>query len=410
MEADNKDYYSRPYTQPGYSMTVCSRQLMGEFTQIYSDDIQKILLFFQGQYAKAHMALSRVMVVFNKTLPFNEKIKQNVSCTARIKLINDYGESKFFVLRRMPALRKTSEVPFCPESLQLEIDFVNTQKKSDMATSQPSPDIPDNGKNIQCDCCFANFEFEEMVQCADCHLVCKDCLNSYVKEVIYGSSKVEMKCLAEGCTMNYPDSELRRCLETSIWEKLEERGMMENVNMAGFDDLVSCPGCNFKAIMSPTSNMFLCRNLDCQKAVCRKCGIDWNDHVGLLCNEVEKKDEAALRKEYEEKMTIAKIRTCMTCKAEFLKENGCNKLTCRCGTTMCYICRKSYINYNHFCSHPRDPGQPCKQCSACSLWTDPEEDEKKAIEEIRKEASEKQKYLGFSEKIIGAPDSPNAAN
>ncbi|KAH9513048.1 hypothetical protein Btru_035694 [Bulinus truncatus] len=218
MEADNKDYYSRPYTQPGYSMTVCSRQLMGEFTQIYSDDIQKILLFFQGQYAKAHMALSRVMVVFNKTLPFNEKIKQNVSCTARIKLINDYGESKFFVLRRMPALRKTSEVPFCPESLQLEIDFVNTQKKSDMATSQPSPDIPDNGKNIQCDCCFANFEFEEMVQCADCHLVCKDCLNSYVKEVIYGSSKVEMKCLAEGCTMNYPDSELRRCLETSIWE------------------------------------------------------------------------------------------------------------------------------------------------------------------------------------------------
>ena len=33
---------------------------------------------------------------------------------------------------------------------------------------------------------------------------------------------------------------------------------------------------------------------------------------------------------------------------QFLKEEGCNKITCPCKATMCYICRAKNVDYNHF--------------------------------------------------------------
>lgn len=43
-------------------------------------------------------------------------------------------------------------------------------------------------------------------------------------------------------------------------------------------------------------------------------------------------------------MTEAKIRVCHQCKARFTKLDGCNKMTCRCGARMCYICRKPNVS------------------------------------------------------------------
>ena len=72
------------------------------------------------------------------------------------------------------------------------------------------------------------------------------------------------------------------------------------------------------------------------------CGEDWANHFGIPCREMEKKDEANVRKTAEEKMTAALLRRCHKCQTPLIKEEGCNKLTCRCGAKMCYICR--YLN------------------------------------------------------------------
>lgn len=41
-------------------------------------------------------------------------------------------------------------------------------------------------------------------------------------------------------------------------------------------------------------------------------------------------------------------RSCWQCKRKFIKEAGCNKMTCTCGARMCYICRQPVTNYSHF--------------------------------------------------------------
>ena len=42
------------------------------------------------------------------------------------------------------------------------------------------------------------------------------------------------------------------------------------------------------------------------------------------------------------------FRTCWNCKKKFIKESGCNKMSCECGALMCYLCRQPVKDYSHF--------------------------------------------------------------
>src|SRR5579862_2820260 len=57
-------------------------------------------------------------------------------------------------------------------------------------------------------------------------------------------------------------------------------------------------------------------------------------------------------------MTNALVRKCNGCGRPFLKETGCNKMTCPfCLNKQCYVCSKTIADYDHF-DNPRDTN-PC---------------------------------------------------
>ncbi|NWY56915.1 RN216 ligase, partial [Chionis minor] len=138
---------------------------------------------------------------------------------------------------------------------------------------------------------------------------------------------------------------------------------------------------------------------------CRKCQGLWKEHMNLTCEQLAEKDDIKYRTSIEEKMTAARIRKCHKCGTGLIKSEGCNRMSCRCGAQMCYLCRAAINGYDHFCQHPRSPGAPCQECAKCSLWTDPTEDDEKIIQEIQKEAEEEQRKKNGenSFKRIGPP-------
>ncbi|KAH8430007.1 E3 ubiquitin-protein ligase [Aspergillus melleus] len=177
---------------------------------------------------------------------------------------------------------------------------------------------------------------------------------------------------------------------------------------------------------------FNCSNPACRRISCIDCQKPWRDpHV---CHEPLLLD---LRATVEAARTAAVKRTCPRCGMSFVKSSGCNKLTCVCGYSMCYLCRKGLnppLNsvfrwgragrrqqggipnqenifpmgrgaprleaqneeldpdeedaegegYSHFCEHFRlTPGSRCSECTKCELYQDVDE------EDVARRAGEK---------------------
>ena len=146
-----------------------------------------------------------------------------------------------------------------------------------------------------------------------------------------------------------------------------------------------------------SSQRFLCCSPLCGRASCQACLKIWHDpHV---CHE---STTNSLRTTVEAARTAALKRTCPRCRLGFIKDSGCNKLTCICGYSMCYVCRQGLgrdaggEGYRHFCQHFRPTGGACKECDKCDLYKD--EDDEKLVRQAgalaEKEWREKEGMIG----------------
>ncbi|KAJ9637108.1 hypothetical protein H2204_005033 [Knufia peltigerae] len=150
------------------------------------------------------------------------------------------------------------------------------------------------------------------------------------------------------------------------------------------------------------TSRFICRRPSCSRKSCLKCLKPWHDpHV---CHEPL---ILSLRKTVEAARTAAVKRTCPRCGTSFVKSSGCNKLTCVCGYSMCYLCRKNIgksgdnteggEGYRHFCEHFRPtPGMKCSECDKCDLYRAEDEDAqvKSAGEEAERQWREREGMVG----------------
>jgi len=200
---------------------------------------------------------------------------------------------------------------------------------------------------LECNCCFVDYPFEEMVSCRSAgHLFCKTCLQKHTEQRVFGlgnlgvkngsthnnnskntSKALEILCMhSSGCTSGFHEGQLRKALSEKVLKKYDEMqyaAVIEQANTTG--DISRCPKCNFIAFAEKTVKTFHCPQ--CSFKSCRECGEE--AHPGIKCDEVESKTETDGRKNVEEAMTQALVRTCPRpfCRKKFLKTDGCNKMT-----------------------------------------------------------------------------------
>ena len=153
-----------------------------------------------------------------------------------------------------------------------------------------------DGELIECGCCYGEFPVEELTQCSDTHLFCKECLIRYAQEDVFGSGKSELNCMEGSCTCSFSTSDLEEVLPQTIVCKYYE-WTAEEVTAACGDEFIRYPSCSFPALLDRDLKRFSCPNPRCQKT----CQVLWKEHTSLTCEELAKKDDVKYRTFIEEK-------------------------------------------------------------------------------------------------------------
>jgi len=203
---------------------------------------------------------------------------------------------------------------------------------------------------IECGCCFASYRFQSMVQCPEAHLFCRTCMKSYAANLL-GMDDPKINCIDQsGCAAPIPESELRRFLPDGmmkLWERVKQRKEIEAAGLVGLEE---CPFCDYAVIIEDAEDKLLrCGNLGvCGVVSCRTC--KKSNHLPKTCDEVDSVLDG--RHAVEEAMSQALFRNCPRCQKAFIKDGGCNHMTCPCGVTSCYICRQPMSNHTQPCIPP----------------------------------------------------------
>lgn len=187
-----------------------------------------------------------------------------------------------------------------------------------------------NDEMNECACCYEEVPMNRMISCDGdkVHMYCIDCPRQQIETEI-GQSRCRPKCFAvDDCNGSFSRSQLQQILSRATFDRLEHMQQLEDLKAAGLDFLSECPFCDFRMECPPVEvdKEFRCQNPKCEKTSCRLCQKD--SHIPLSCAEAKKDGHLTLRHVVEEAMSAALIRHCNQCKNPFIKEAGCNKMTC----------------------------------------------------------------------------------
>lgn len=209
------------------------------------------------------------------------------------------------------------------------------------------------GATLDCGCCFGEYAMNRMFHCSnedDLHWFCSTCCRRTVETEV-GEMRYKVTCMSMDpiCTAGFSREQKKLFLSEHTFQLLERLEQQASIREAEIEGLESCPFCNYAAVMPPLAENkeFTCANPECEKVSCRVCKAE--THIPKSCEEQKKESGLSKRRIVEEAKSAALIRKCNKCQTPFIKEYGCNKMTCtKCRSLQCYVCSETVTSYDHF--------------------------------------------------------------
>ncbi|KAJ7685299.1 hypothetical protein DFH06DRAFT_969243 [Mycena polygramma] len=361
------DYSSkdREYKGGVHYDQLCIDHLMLDFPLIPKPYIRQTLVAHHSLYAPTHVFLAEQKRGGGE-LPYTPKT----------------------IPSRLPAKGKRKALH--DAEFEKEREWITSQDREAAKEKEPVNIEEFGGEDgIECGCCFSDYPFEQMIQCPDAHLFCSSCMTTYA-ETLLGSHDYKIVCMDQsGCKLAFRATELMRFLTPKLMSLYERVKQTKEVEAAGIEGLEECPFCEYKCVIeNEQEKLFSCRNEECAAVSCRQC--KQLDHLPKSCKEMEEDKNLDGRHEIEEAMTRALMRNCPKCQKAFIKEMGCNKMTCpNCSAMSCYICRQTIQGYEHF-NQPAVAGSS-KTGAKCALWDAVEQRHAEEVKEAAEKALEEYK-------------------
>lgn len=298
------------------------------------------------------------------------------------------------------------------EKYLAELNKYNLQNQNKTQDLTPARDIPKPlSGNVLYNCAVCCDEFANRTDLIECsssarneynHLVCLECLKGHVSSLLCDGI-ASLDCMFnkhENCQGQYTEEHIKHALEyqnTSILAATADNSVIDGyryskwqevmaaseiIKLAGIcDNYLICPlcykwGCIFEIPVGAEKYPFYIRCAACKLEWCTLC--KRGAHAARSCyelvfNKVELADVARMTqvidKMIQDIATRALTHCCGICGCSYVKEEGCNLMTCpKCNGMSCFICGmklyyKGDTKYWHFTGHDKaDRG------ARCPLW------------------------------------------
>jgi TRIAD3 protein (E3 ubiquitin-protein ligase RNF216) len=279
-----------------------------------------------------HNVLKEHVTLYNAYLVLEEQVR-NYGRIANNRF-SRIGKARISHGAQLILIERGSKVPkeLDAAKRKVERDMAKRRKaaESEQAEEANRKEAEETKQMGECACCFDDVPLNRMIFCSGdtTHSYCLSCPKRQI-ETQMGLSKCRPTCFGvDDCAGTFQRQALQRVLGEKTFERLEHMQQQQDLAAAGLDFLSECPFCDFKMECLPVEidREFRCENDKCGRTSCRLC--EKETHIPLTCKEANKDGQLTLRHIVEEAMSAALIRHCNKCKHPFVKDHGCNKMTC----------------------------------------------------------------------------------
>eukprot|EP00047_Mylnosiga_fluctuans_P020253 m.90154 g.90154 ORF g.90154 m.90154 type:complete len:491 (+) comp8448_c0_seq1:69-1541(+) len=209
-----------------------------------------------------------------------------------------------------------------------------------------------------CPVCFCEVPGSTCVSLPCGHFSCGECFAQQARTRI-DSGDMVVPCLS--CQEPVPPHLLSAVLseeEFERWDRIVTSQALDRMR-----DIMPCPRCTVPVVIDLTAQMGQCAS--CYFAFCTECRDTY--HPGSECMDTDEKLRRCLaamptggptterEKRMRRAVELMNLKTiketskpCPSCGEAVQKSEGCNKMTCRCGTYFCYACGVAIQGYDHF--------------------------------------------------------------